>query len=194
MIRYQNSSEMARRLAENVRVGFNVLIPILLFIVYKLYKSSTCIRNAWAWEGLLLNVYFSLFWVLLKLVKWFKMHTRTCYKQKTSLFFPGFKITFVLFIVLQNTINREAALFEFRKTDVAPVLVILDRRDDSVTPLLNQVNVSIPILSKQWKSFFRSTCNVKNKVCKQYLKRRHKCTYGTNSLLKDIIIRFILCS
>ncbi|XP_022331631.1 vacuolar protein sorting-associated protein 45-like [Crassostrea virginica] len=39
---------------------------------------------------------------------------------------------------VRNTINREAALFEFRKTDVAPVLVILDRRDDSVTPLLNQ--------------------------------------------------------
>ncbi|XP_061162873.1 vacuolar protein sorting-associated protein 45-like [Saccostrea echinata] len=39
---------------------------------------------------------------------------------------------------VRNTINREAALFEFRKTDVAPVLVILDRRDDAVTPLLNQ--------------------------------------------------------
>lgn len=39
---------------------------------------------------------------------------------------------------VRNTINREAALFEFRKTDVAPVLIILDRRDDAVTPLLNQ--------------------------------------------------------
>ncbi|XP_062570493.1 vacuolar protein sorting-associated protein 45-like [Saccostrea cucullata] len=39
---------------------------------------------------------------------------------------------------VRNTINREAALFEFRKTDVAPVLVILDRRDDAVSPLLNQ--------------------------------------------------------
>ena len=37
-------------------------------------------------------------------------------------------------------INKEAALFEFRKTDVAPVLLILDRRDDAVTPLLNQVS------------------------------------------------------
>jgi len=36
-------------------------------------------------------------------------------------------------------ITREAALFDFRKTDVAPVLLILDRRSDPVTPLLNQV-------------------------------------------------------
>ena len=40
----------------------------------------------------------------------------------------------------QQVINKEAALFEFRKTDVAPVLLILDRRDDAVTPLLNQVS------------------------------------------------------
>lgn len=39
---------------------------------------------------------------------------------------------------VRQVINKEAALFEFRKTDVAPVLVILDRRDDAVTPLLNQ--------------------------------------------------------
>ncbi|KAK3098847.1 hypothetical protein FSP39_023672 [Pinctada imbricata] len=39
---------------------------------------------------------------------------------------------------VRQIINREAALFEFRKTDVAPVLLILDRRDDAVTPLLNQ--------------------------------------------------------
>ena len=36
-------------------------------------------------------------------------------------------------------ISKEAALFEFRRTDVAPVLLILDRRDDCVTPILNQV-------------------------------------------------------
>ena len=40
----------------------------------------------------------------------------------------------------QQTINKDAGLFEFRKTDVPPVLLILDRRDDAVTPLLNQVN------------------------------------------------------
>ncbi|KAI8793205.1 vacuolar protein sorting-associated protein 45 [Biomphalaria glabrata] len=39
---------------------------------------------------------------------------------------------------IRQVINKEAALFEFRKTDVPPVLLILDRRDDAVTPLLNQ--------------------------------------------------------
>ena len=45
-----------------------------------------------------------------------------------------------MFIFLQQTINKDAGLFEFRKTDVPPVLLILDRRDDAVTPLLNQVD------------------------------------------------------
>lgn len=39
---------------------------------------------------------------------------------------------------VRQIIMREAALFDFRKTDVAPILLILDRRDDPVTPLLNQ--------------------------------------------------------
>ena len=37
-----------------------------------------------------------------------------------------------------NTIDTEADLFAFRKPDVPPLLLILDRRDDPVTPLLNQ--------------------------------------------------------
>jgi len=37
-------------------------------------------------------------------------------------------------------ITREAALFDFRKTDIAPVLLLLDRRHDPITPLLNQVS------------------------------------------------------
>jgi len=41
---------------------------------------------------------------------------------------------------LQQVITREAALFDFRKTDVAPLLLIVDRRSDPVTPLLNQVS------------------------------------------------------
>ena len=42
-------------------------------------------------------------------------------------------------------ITREAALFDFRKTDVAPVLLILDRRNDPVTPLLNQVYLCVSL-------------------------------------------------
>ena len=37
-----------------------------------------------------------------------------------------------------NLISKEAALFDFRHTDVAPLLLILDRRFDPLTPLLNQ--------------------------------------------------------
>jgi len=33
---------------------------------------------------------------------------------------------------------QESGLFEFRQTDISPLLLILDRRDDPVTPLLNQ--------------------------------------------------------
>jgi vacuolar protein sorting-associated protein 45 len=38
---------------------------------------------------------------------------------------------------LNRTIQRENDLFAFT-SDVAPVLILLDRRDDPVTPLLNQ--------------------------------------------------------
>lgn len=39
---------------------------------------------------------------------------------------------------LSALIDTEADLFAFRKPDVAPLLLILDRKDDPVTPLLNQ--------------------------------------------------------
>ncbi|ELT93726.1 hypothetical protein CAPTEDRAFT_126905 [Capitella teleta] len=39
---------------------------------------------------------------------------------------------------VRQVISREAALFDFRRTDVPPLLLLLDRRDDPVTPLLNQ--------------------------------------------------------
>jgi vacuolar protein sorting-associated protein 45 len=38
---------------------------------------------------------------------------------------------------LHRTVGRERELFDFR-SDVSPILLILDRRDDPVTPLLNQ--------------------------------------------------------
>lgn len=34
--------------------------------------------------------------------------------------------------------QQESGLFDFRRTEVSPVLLIIDRRDDPVTPLLNQ--------------------------------------------------------
>ena len=44
-----------------------------------------------------------------------------------------------LYSCFQQVISREASLFDFRKGDIPPLLLILDRRDDPVTPLLNQV-------------------------------------------------------
>jgi hypothetical protein len=34
--------------------------------------------------------------------------------------------------------QQETALFDFRRADTPPVLLVIDRRDDPVTPLLNQ--------------------------------------------------------
>jgi hypothetical protein len=39
---------------------------------------------------------------------------------------------------IQHRIQAESALFDFRLTQVAPLLLILDRRNDPVTPLLSQ--------------------------------------------------------
>ncbi|CAF0774174.1 unnamed protein product [Brachionus calyciflorus] len=39
---------------------------------------------------------------------------------------------------VRNIISRDSNLFDFRQTDPAPVLLILDRREDPITPLLNQ--------------------------------------------------------
>jgi len=40
---------------------------------------------------------------------------------------------------VRNIIARDTNLFDFRQNDIAPVLLIIDRREDSITPLLNQV-------------------------------------------------------
>ncbi|TNM92675.1 hypothetical protein fugu_018077 [Takifugu bimaculatus] len=39
---------------------------------------------------------------------------------------------------VKQIITKEYELFDFRKTEVPPVLLILDRSDDAITPLLNQ--------------------------------------------------------
>ncbi|KAF9972091.1 vacuolar protein sorting-associated protein 45 [Actinomortierella ambigua] len=39
---------------------------------------------------------------------------------------------------LQYQISQESQLFDFRKTDTPPILLILDRKNDPVTPLLSQ--------------------------------------------------------
>lgn len=39
---------------------------------------------------------------------------------------------------VMQKMNQEAGLFEFRQSEIAPILLIVDRTDDPVTPLLNQ--------------------------------------------------------
>uniref|UniRef100_A0A674E1K6 Vacuolar protein sorting-associated protein 45 n=1 Tax=Salmo trutta TaxID=8032 RepID=A0A674E1K6_SALTR len=39
---------------------------------------------------------------------------------------------------VQQIITKEYELFDFRKTEVPPLLLIMDRSDDAITPLLNQ--------------------------------------------------------
>ena len=39
---------------------------------------------------------------------------------------------------IQYMMSQEGGLFDFRKVDTPPILLILDRRGDPVTPLLNQ--------------------------------------------------------
>jgi vacuolar protein sorting-associated protein 45 len=39
---------------------------------------------------------------------------------------------------VRYNITQEEALFDFRKTDTPPILLILDRRSDPITPLLTQ--------------------------------------------------------
>lgn len=41
--------------------------------------------------------------------------------------------------VLQRLMyETENGLFDFRRSEVSPLLLVLDRRDDAVTPMLNQ--------------------------------------------------------
>lgn len=39
---------------------------------------------------------------------------------------------------VRNIISRDTNLFDFRQSEIAPLLLILDRREDPITPLLNQ--------------------------------------------------------
>lgn len=41
--------------------------------------------------------------------------------------------------------EQDPGLFDFRRTEVAPLLLVVDRRDDPVTPLLNQWTYQVPL-------------------------------------------------
>ena len=50
----------------------------------------------------------------------------------------GSKSAHYLAEAITRSISKEGELFSFRRTDVPPLLLILDRRDDPITPLLNK--------------------------------------------------------
>lgn len=49
--------------------------------------------------------------------------------------------------------EQESGLFDFRRTEVAPLLLVIDRRDDPVTPLLNQWTYQVPFIQSFWFMF-----------------------------------------
>lgn len=46
-------------------------------------------------------------------------------------------------IIFQEVLSKEENLFDYCPTDPAPLLLILDRRDDPITPLLSQVSQTV---------------------------------------------------
>lgn len=50
--------------------------------------------------------------------------------------------------------EKESGLFDFRRAEVSPLLLILDRRDDPVTPLLNQWTYQVIGFSKRRYNLF----------------------------------------
>lgn len=47
-------------------------------------------------------------------------------------------LSYYIHVSTKHRVQAESALFDFRLTQVAPLLLILDRRNDPVTPLLSQ--------------------------------------------------------
>lgn len=55
---------------------------------------------------------------------------------------------FLLSILQKLMYQQESGLFDFRRTEVSPLLLIIDRRDDPVTPLLNQWTYQVWVVCK----------------------------------------------
>lgn len=48
--------------------------------------------------------------------------------------------------------QQESGLFDFRRMEVSPLLLVIDRRDDPVTPLLNQWTYQVSVRLMQESS------------------------------------------
>lgn len=52
-----------------------------------------------------------------------------------------------MYVALQKLMyQQESGLFDFRRKEVSPLLLIVDRRDDPVTPLLNQWTYQVSLI------------------------------------------------
>lgn len=56
------------------------------------------------------------------------------------------KLNFSAWIWQKLMYQQESGLFDFRRTEISPLLLILDRRDDPVTPLLNQWTYQVYVI------------------------------------------------
>lgn len=54
--------------------------------------------------------------------------------------------------------QQESGLFDFRRTEISPLLLIIDRRDDPVTPLLNQWTFQVWLVCKFSAFCFLTIC------------------------------------
>lgn len=146
MIRYQLSSDMSKRLAESVKVSTasssHTSSLKSAFNATTGYFSAVCpVGCSKMMPPLCCN--------LSPLVKALEPQAVNTFTQVVLwvvlLFFS------ILFVCCQQIITKEYELFDFRKTEVPPLLLILDRSDDAITPLLNQVTGRCP-LWRRWRN------------------------------------------
>lgn len=56
--------------------------------------------------------------------------------------------------------QQESGLFDFRRSEVSPLLLVVDRRDDPVTPLLNQWTYQVVVLCFDLVSLVGPPCYI----------------------------------
>lgn len=56
------------------------------------------------------------------------------------------KLNFYVWIWQKLMYEQESGLFDFRRTEISPLLLVLDRRDDPVTTLLNQWTYQVCVI------------------------------------------------
>lgn len=138
VIRYQKTSDVAKRIAHEAAVSmFSLWINVL--------RTGTLL----VWTSIEISLLYWVYRVLKLSVKTFSyLHENyifnfilmlTILPARFSLIFSVILELVSYFEVLQKLMyEQESSLFDFRRTEISPLLLVIDRRDDPVTPLLNQ--------------------------------------------------------